>query len=516
MKKCFLIIIPLLLANLCKGKDIVVCGSYTASQKLHIKIYEPVNSYYNTGFFSFKPPDRFSIPGTDSFYYRASSATPVTLLIFVTDSSDNFITRRIVVLFPDDSIHLKMDLVNESPESILYSGSNAEGQQLFNRINYVPVNKFKPFIDLLDSLDQNKEHFFEHVNARLENLTSGFDSLYLEKKISKEFRDFQKVTLTHLAYDYIIFKFLSQFKERETLSKETRDKIIASCYEKLPITNPYLKYSYDASPYIIDYYDFLSYKRLSLTSIEPLYKRKEVLIKGKKVTIDNECSQFLYIKDLKVVEELWGDFMVDLLFFIPDGVLTETIQKYKSIFPESKWLPILAKQDADCSKRKFGEYAFSSPVIYVDSLVAETKVSPDANSLQGVFKLLPSDKPVFIDIWASWCGPCVKAFGFNRELDSFLLTNNITKLYISLDGKSQITAWKNAIQRYKLGGFHILANNDLIREIKQVYNIREKEGIAIPRYLLVSKGKNIVLSTASSPLEWNKLKEEINRYLVPK
>jgi hypothetical protein len=90
MKRCFLIIIPLLLANLCKGKDVVVCGSYTASQKLHIKIYEPVNSYYNTGFFSFKSPERFSIPGTDSFYYRTSCATPATLLIFVTDSSDNY------------------------------------------------------------------------------------------------------------------------------------------------------------------------------------------------------------------------------------------------------------------------------------------------------------------------------------------------------------------------------------------------------------------------------------------
>jgi thiol-disulfide isomerase/thioredoxin len=307
-----------------------------------------------------------------------------------------------------------------------------------------------------------------------------------------------------------------QYKERENLSKENREKIIASCYAKLPVTNPYLKYSYNAYSYIINYYNFLSYKEFSLTSIEPLYKRNEFVIKGKKVTIDNESSQFLYMKDLKVVEELWALFMVNGLFFIPDGVLSETIEKYKSIFPESKWLPVLTQQEADCTKTKFEEYAFSSPVIYMDSLISETKASPDANSLQGIFKLLPIDKPVFIDIWASWCGPCVKAFEFNRELDSFLLTNKITKLYISLDGKSQITAWKNAIQKYKLGGFHILANNDLIKAIKQVYKIQEKEGITIPRYLLVSKQKNLVLPTASSPSEFNKLKEEINKYLIEK
>ena len=44
-------------------------------------------------------------------------------------------------------------------------------------------------------------------------------------------------------------------------------------------------------------------------------------------------------------------------------------------------------------------------------------------------------KPVFIDLWATWCEPCLEEFRYNEQLHSFLDKKQIEMIYVSFDKK---------------------------------------------------------------------------------
>jgi thiol-disulfide isomerase/thioredoxin len=58
---------------------------------------------------------------------------------------------------------------------------------------------------------------------------------------------------------------------------------------------------------------------------------------------------------------------------------------------------------------------------------------------------LEKDKIVYVDFWASWCAPCLKAMPDSRNLSERLKNIPITFLYLSIDDDN--AAWTSAIAR---------------------------------------------------------------------
>ena len=494
------------ISGLVAQDNIVVCGSFKTNEKIKIKIYEPILGYYNSSFFSSLDSNNYVQNNTDSFYFKSKTTLPVSLEVYVTSKEDVFITKSILVLFPKDSVHLFLNLINENKESIIYSGSNSAGQKLFNDIDYNPIYKIQGIIDRLNLLKTKKQNFVTDIDNCVYALTSKFDSLYKKLKITEQFNDFTKVAITQLLYDFVIKNFLFNYKQREIFTKVERDKIINSFYIKQPLINGYSKSVYNSFFYWLHYYNFLAYKKYNLQSVEPLSKEGDFVFHNKKYHIANECSQFCYIEDEKIREDLWALFMLHVIHMAPPGVFDETIAQFKEIFPNSKWIKILDKQVLDSKKVRKIEYVLQSPIVYIDSVKAN-------ETLDMILKELPINKAVFIDVWASWCGPCLNAFQYNRQLDTFLKANNIERLYISLDNQGSEKKWHAAINKYALGGYHILANENLITDIKQICGIPKDDGITIPRYMLITKDKKIALNNAMSPANIHILIEEIKKYL---
>ncbi len=96
-------------------------------------------------------------------------------------------------------------------------------------------------------------------------------------------------------------------------------------------------------------------------------------------------------------------------------------------------------------------------------------------------------KTLLIEVWASWCGDCVKAMPKIHELQ----TNNpdVDYMFISMD-KTDVQ-WKEGIAKYNLKGEHFMAKDQMKGVFAKAIDLDW-----IPRYIIVDKTGKIALYRA--------------------
>lgn len=116
-------------------------------------------------------------------------------------------------------------------------------------------------------------------------------------------------------------------------------------------------------------------------------------------------------------------------------------------------------------------------------------------------------KYVYVDVWATWCGPCKVEIPHLKELEKEYHDKNIAFVSISVDNGRGYKAeteeeafnlskdgWKKMIAEKEMGGIQLFSDKAWESDFVQGYKIT-----GIPRFILIDPDGNIVSADAPRP-----------------
>lgn len=332
---------------------------------------------------------------------------------------------------------------------------NEEKQVLMSKIGGSKIFTFteERFLHTMDSI--------KNIDLDLLKATQGLPSEFVNtesKKINYEY--LQNVIMYPRYYGY--FNKGAKFEPSETFNK-----ILAT----------------------VDYSNNEDYEKINL------YKQM-VLGHFFEKFMEDGADKKAVVEEIKVskIKNLKNDFAKDLVSDIEPGVknIDEIVGYIESLTTDKELLKEVKDKVAELQKLSKGE---PSPSFSYESIKGK-KVSLE--DLKG--------KLVYIDVWATWCGPCKREIPFLQTIEKEYHGKDITFVSISVDTDKE--AWKKMVEDKNMGGVQLYAENAWNAEFAKAYKIT-----GIPRFILLDKEGKIISANAPRPSSGKELKDLIDTNL---
>lgn len=377
------------------------------------------------------------------------------------------VDNQTVELFLSPGDCLNIDCSSDSFFSSLdFSGDNSRIQEFLRdekermkEINKTSVNVF--------SLPIKK---FEHTLDSMLSLKNEFIDNYFEEEVAK-YKQFVDIQKSQYTYSWAINKWnYPKYHETETGIRLNLSSInYFSFIDKLDLHNGAA----------IKSTKFIRFLDLFLTSkIDSICKKDPAIIEKPNYLLDVKCDLInKYFKNDDVKNKLLFDLMDYQLWSNPYG-----IDEYISVFNQS------------CNDEKLKKLLNTSYSAF--QRLQTGNIAPNFSFTDSLGNVLSLDnfkgKYLYIDVWASWCNPCIKEMPFLNELKADFRDKNITFISVSVDDSHK--NWLSSLKKYELTENQYIAVGGWNSKLIENYKI-----LSIPRFILLSPKGKIIEPDAANP-----------------
>lgn len=296
--------------------------------------------------------------------------------------------------------------------------------------------------------------------------------------------------------------------------KRNADKLYE---EKMNFLNDF-KSSHSLSPTLVSFYETNNYS--SLVSAKVNYPGTyELYNKDKELNLPTGYYDFL--KDVTIESSIAENGLG--YFYSIQGILKKKYELAFSKDPDAKdfydWLegelPEKVRYEymayslrSDFSNRIYSEFDDSGKYPEMSKIVKEKykhlegmlegSEAPNVKfeDTQGKSVAINEfkGKYTYIDLWATWCGPCIKEIPSLQKLEKEYHDKNIQFVSVSFDKEKDHQKWLNFVEDNNLTGIQLIADEETNDILSKTYNIK-----MIPRFIFLDPEGKIVDATAPFP-----------------
>jgi thiol-disulfide isomerase/thioredoxin len=353
-----------------------------------------------------------------------------------------------IFLTPTDSLHVTVN-GNEFDESLKYTGSSAE-ENNFLAADYLRDEVAMEHPEEIYTLEPNA------YKAKMAELKNESNNALEKTQASAIFKEYQKKN-NEAKYLSMLFQYPQAYQ------------YFAGKSINLPVD--FMKE--------LDSYDLENEKDFVII---PNY-RDLVLMK-----ISEKFSEAANMEDMdKIVSEVKSQK-------IKDELMKSMLYEISSTNPDSKSIyDLILKHSKNEKVVKNTQEKYNAIQAILPGKPSPKFDYPDING-QNVKLDDLKGKLVYVDVWATWCGPCIQEIPSLKKLEGDFHGKNVEFVSISIDVKKDFEKWKKMVNEKELKGIQLFADNDWKSTFVKSYAID-----GIPRFILIDKAGNIIDSDAPRP-----------------
>jgi thiol-disulfide isomerase/thioredoxin len=202
------------------------------------------------------------------------------------------------------------------------------------------------------------------------------------------------------------------------------------------------------------------------------------VIKENRSYVHEELDSIIF----KHTDETFKQFVLGQSFYrFLCGNSVSVVDSYKHIFDNYIKIPFIKEPLNDYYQNS--KQDIENPQMASDAILSKMGVN-GKNLLDSIIHE-NKGKVLFVDLWATWCGPCLNGMKTSKEIMPRYKNKDIEFIFLCVNSTEE--NWKGVLSKYKVGGKHYYCDNEQSKDIRRALGV---EGI--PHYMIINKDGHIV------------------------